>query len=91
MPSRASDLFQTGARVSFSGSVLRVFSFLSVVKWTCAVRVRKMSWATGDVVCRKDVEDEGLGRDGEAADDERVVGDAGECVVEGRCPAGWEG
>ena len=34
--------------------------------------------------------DDGLGRDGEAADEGRgVVGDAGECVVEGRCPAGW--
>ena len=31
MPSRANGLFQTGAKVSFSGSVLRVFSFLSVV------------------------------------------------------------
>ena len=30
---------------------------------------------------RKDVEDEGLGRDGEATDDERVVGDGVVTVI----------
>ena len=32
--------------------------------------------------------DDGLGRDGEAADEGRVVGDVGECVVEGAMSCG---
>ena len=42
-----------------------------------------------DVVLDASREDEGLGRDGEAAEGRVVVGDAGEYVVEGRCPGGW--